>query len=174
MIRLVCYVLLSLLIFGSTSTSLIASGWKLVGISNAVFRNSGLRAIDNQCKADFGAEARMCFSTEVLATSNWPELEKLHSPGGWVRPVIRLEGTGDSAVWYDVSGTFAVGQDRGLNCAGWNSDSPLHSAIAVVQNGSMQILQCDIGLQIGAVCCLPDPNANPPDGVFCNGFESCP
>lgn len=149
-----------------------ATYWNFVGISQPVSPASGLPALDGQCKSDFGPEARMCFSAEVVATSNWPEQSKYLSEVGFMRPVFTVVSAGaDMYHFVDVSGAWTTYQSS-PSCDQW-SKSESRAGITFSSQGHIRFRSCSWP-DTGVACCIPDPSATSSEVIFCTGFEGCP
>ncbi len=162
----------------SSSTFAVQPGtsWLYEGITTTISPSSGLAGLDNHCKTEFGPDARMCFSTEVVSTSNWPVAEKLKSTRGWMRPVFIGSTPNPSVVTllFDFSGT-TFGLSNTGNCQGWSSNLGDNRGVTVDGAGKINSSDCDVSDDsVGVACCLPNPDSAGSDAVFCNGFESCP
>jgi hypothetical protein len=108
-----------------TGPAASAADYELKGLTSNTFDgDEGPFGFTLACQAEFGAQARMCNSIEVLETTNLPSLP----PGGfgWVHPsVVAVDG---SAIW-DASGhSFAPS----LSCNGWSSASPSTPGLLLV------------------------------------------
>jgi len=133
-----------------------ASGFELKGFS-ATNRsgNSGALGMNAACAATF-AGSRMCTSSEVLATTNVPDIAS--NGNAWVRPSFSPVATGGSAATagLDASGVPAPNAANGttsedLSCRGWAASGAL--GLVVNRNGSFQLAGCSSGRPVA--CCGP-------------------
>jgi hypothetical protein len=102
--------------------------YRFVGFSSAqVPGNSGLVALQAACQ-DYGAEARMSTSAEILATPSPPSQAGV----AWVQPVYvffdyEAAQNGEQSTM-DVSG---VRRSSSLSCFGWSSNAPGEDGLIV-------------------------------------------
>ncbi len=143
-----------------TSTAAVAqesATHEFVGFStNAVQGGAaGIFGMNAECAADYGSDARMCNSVEVMRTATPP----VTSFPGWVRPVFSptsptstfdrvLDASGRQS-----SGTGA-GNDGRLSCNGWSGGAGFQG-LTVTTFG--QFLEEDCGLSRPVACCAPIP-----------------
>ena len=108
--------------------------------------NRGVLDWTADCQSEYGSDARMCNSVEVMRSTSLPGGTPVD---GWVRPVLR----GDGASVYDASGVTAG--TEGLSCNGWTTGNPVFRGLSVDKKGWFRQITCDQIL--GAACCVPIP-----------------
>lgn len=126
--------------------------------SSMVQGDAGFVGLHSACQADFGPEARACFSEEFVRSTN---IVAPLGDGAWVMPVIVaaagdgvFEGGQGERVWgYDFAG-IRVRASR-MSCGGWsiNSTSQFQRGLHVTSNGAVRPASCDSTLRV--TCCTP-------------------
>ena len=106
----------------------------------------GFVGMTTQCRADFGAGARMCTSAEIL-NSDSLNFNAIPAGGCWLRPSWAL-AAGSVAV--DESG-YSAGPS-GLACLGWNG---VGQGLHLKDTGSIDQTGCTTILPVA--CCKPTP-----------------
>lgn len=140
-----------------------APRYEFLGITNPVAANSGFLGKTRKCQEEFGATARLCYSHEVIETTNLPPVANYHSNQGWLHP--RLEGTGAAYVNTTTVipfSTDASGHSRDpkqLTCRGWISSNATDNGLVVSNSlpdseGGITTSQCS-ATDVGAACCGP-------------------
>ena len=117
------------------AVSALASGpnYKFVGFSTATIDGgSGFFGLTAACQADFGPDARLANSQEVIDSTIQPVLT---SSGAWVQAVIQFTA---GTVRTDVSG-FPISTGT-HNCVSWGNSSTW--GFGVRPNGIMDQLLC--------------------------------
>ena len=116
------------------------------GYTSTEVNPAGLSNLHKACQNDFGPEARMCTSMELMLSPN------LEGPGNgiraWVLPLITGgHGRFDSTI--DISG---VSTTVGLTCRGWN---PTGNSIGLVisDDGRFGGQNCNTASPVA--CCVP-------------------
>ncbi len=127
--------------------------FQLVGFTSQT-RNGGKGVADytRTCQLEFEA-SRMCTSTEVMQTVDFPEL----TSNAWVRPVFSpLTGGATNLTVLDASGV--VSEDDGdLSCSGWRRNASGVSGLTVDKDGLFEARACNEGRRIACCALIPVP-----------------
>jgi hypothetical protein len=137
-----------------------AADYELKGLTTNTFDgDEGIYGFTLACQAEFGSDARMCNSIEVMETTNLPSLPT--SGGGWVRPVVVAA---DSTAVRDASGHSFT---PSLSCNSWSSASVSTAGLIFVDalggggGGTAGYIFahgfCNGSLAVA--CCSPTPQA---------------
>jgi hypothetical protein len=133
----------AMLVAGSAS----AQEFIYVGNSTATEKGGvGVATLSDLCADDFGADARMCTSEEVLLNNTALPADPNADPQ-WVLPVF-LSG---AYKIFDVTGV--EGQPNSLSCSGWRSNST--TGMVVSNSGQFDKKGCGTARQVA--CCAPAP-----------------
>ncbi len=122
-----------------------AKSFQFVGFSTDTFvGNHGLGTYALACQADFPS-SRMCFSTEILATVDWPPPPS-EITTGWVQPVY-LGESAQRDVSFNEVGT----------CDGWRVANNRLALIVLAhpgeRYGSLGRRRCEV--ESAVACCAP-------------------
>lgn len=94
--------------------------YQWIGATSVAFKGDGnglgFVGMTSQCRADYGAGARMCTSAEILA-SDTLNLNAIPSAGCWVRPSFQTDA---SSNYLDGSGSI---DNETMSCRGWSVKS---------------------------------------------------
>ncbi len=108
-----------------------------------------------ECQSEFGADARMCTSVEVMETTDIPTIS--FGTTAWVRPVFVPADSGEAR---DASDVSAVSTDSmsggGMTCNGWVAGVATFGGLTVDSNAAFDVSACNVSRRIA--CCVPvDP-----------------
>lgn len=135
--------------------------YQWVGVTTVVYDGSGnglgFVGMTSQCRADFGAGARMCKSAELM-DSDTLNFNAIPEDGCWVRPVLNPFASGaTSTTTLDASGVSAAGGPTGGNqsCRGWSTAADTARGLMLRPEGGFDTQPCDVARPIA--CCKPTP-----------------
>lgn len=121
------------------------------GVTTATTDGShGWWSMNQLCTNEFGPNARMCTSKEVMSTpvSQWPSLAAYN--GAWVHPYFAPTGG-----YTDVSG-MAVSSGGNFSCNGWGTTGTTGMWLVGgggTYNGAFAVSNCTMVIHVA--CCLP-------------------
>ena len=141
------------------ATSACGPGVRYLGITVPTAPNLGYVALSRVCQTTFGAGTRMCRSSEIMSTVEFPGPADYMAAAGWVAPVIiSAFGTsgGPSAV-FEFSGVADTSAPASLsfNCKSWtatNENGLVVSAISGSAEGQFSLKVCT-SVTTGVACC---------------------
>lgn len=121
----------------------------------------GFVGMTSQCRAEFGAGARMCTSQEILE-SDTLNFNAFAPSGCWVRPIYQPHGNGTGTVsTLDASGRGQNGgfgsNDGTMSCQGWSAT--IQYGLSVNAAGGFEPALCSQTRAIA--CCSPTPVPGP-------------
>ncbi|MEZ4330443.1 MAG: hypothetical protein R3F35_01720 [Myxococcota bacterium] len=126
--------LLVLTVLVVPSIASAADPYQWVGATSVAFTGDGnglgFVGMTTQCRADFGAGARMCASKDILESDTLNPNE-IPAQGCWVRPSWAPNGQG----FLDESGSATSAAS--MTCFGWMSNNPGVYGLALSPTGSL-------------------------------------
>ncbi len=107
------------------------------------------------CQSEFGSDARMCTSVEVMETISIPSIT--FGATAWVRPVFVPADSGEARDASDVSSTSTdPTTGGGMSCNGWVAGVASFGGLTVDPNGAFEVSTCNSMKRVA--CCVPvDP-----------------
>jgi hypothetical protein len=135
--------------------------YQWVGVTSVAFLGDGnglgLVGMTTQCRADFGPGARMCQSSEIVA-SDTLNPNAIPAQGCWVRPSWRWSAGNGDAVFED---TGTAQSAYNLSCSGWRIASTASFGLTLLPSGTFAPPQtvpdpperCSVSKP--AACCKP-------------------
>ena len=152
------------------------SAYKFVGFSSEPTATGGIgfAAMNAACLPDFGPDARMCTTKEVVQTPNLQQILATADDGvsaGWTHPVIVSEvfnptiGTGGAQIIRDFSDFRWIGQQPkpipDISCFRWTNADPTNNGTVVIVDqsptnppGTISNASCN-ATSIPVACCAP-------------------
>lgn len=135
-----------------------ACPYQWVGNTSTLYDGSGnglgFVGMTSQCRAEFGAGARMCRSSEIL-DSDTLNLNAIPEVGCWVRPTFRPTGRSGEV---DESGRTGDAETV-LSCVAWSTTGSNVRGLVLRADGSFSgsgtTASCDIPRSVA--CCAPTP-----------------
>jgi hypothetical protein len=159
---LVLSLLLSLVVVASAQAQNDPYQW--VGLTSVDFTGDGnglgFVGMTTQCRADYGAGARMCSSVEILQSDNLNP-NAIPPEDCWVRASIAGFATGGSINFYAIDASGAFASASGLTCGQWGADtSPTAgNGLVLSDDGRFRTALCSESRP--AACCKPTPVGEP-------------
>jgi hypothetical protein len=133
--------------------------YQWVGVTSVAFTGDGnglgFVGMTTQCRADFGAGARMCKSDEIQ-NSDSLNPNSIPASGCWVRPSWRGWESGraldDSGVTGLANGGLA-GSGDAMSCFNWSINDSAFNGLVLSSSGSTHTAGCQNPRP--AACCKP-------------------
>ncbi len=154
--RSVLFSLMAAAVLLGASIDGYAADFQLEGFTSTTFLgNQRVFGYTRACQSDFGADARMCTSVEVMETTDIPTIPL--GVTAWVRPVYVPADSGDVRDASDVS-TMSTDPvtGAGMSCNGWVAGVANFGGLTVDSNAAFDVSLCNSLKRVA--CCVPvDP-----------------
>ena len=159
--RFILILLAALMIVAATASYAQATDpYQWVGYTTNTFDGSGnglgFVVMTSACRADFGAGARMCKSSEYM-DSDTLNPSGIPVDGAWLRPSWRGFAGATSRLALDETGVEA--SSRELTCIWWGDNNNSFRGLVLDAGGGFARRSCDV--QRPVTCCAPVPVAEP-------------
>lgn len=146
----------------TTASAQTVKAFQIVGFTSSTFDGlNGIAVFSRECQLQFPA-SRMCSSTEVLNSVNFPE----GTSEGWVRPVYSPIAPGIGGAVLDAAGRVDA-TDGYLSCEGWSRNSSGINGLTVDQDGIFRSRSCNNPRKV--TCCALIPVPEPPTSMLRGG-----